>query len=399
MSYSGSYQTEVFRQGGSPFPFTVGGLEREAKSALPEKYFDYIAGGAGCENTVAANRAAFTRWGLIYRVLRDGIPADPGCELFGARLSMPVLLAPAGVGELAHREAETAAARAAAEVGVAQVLSAVASSSLEQVAQAAPHGTRWFQFAWPDDEKLARSLIARTEAAGYGAIMVMGDCYAAGWRTRELSAGFFPFDHCYGLGNYLSDPRFWELIGQPMDVQGDDIPDMSRVARSVAATAASTWNRVFAKPALTVTDIEQLRTWTRLPILVKGVCHPGEAAALIDAGVDGLVVSNHGGRQLDNCVAALDCLPGVVEAVGDRVPVLFDSGVRTGTDVLIALALGAKAVMIGRPWLYGLAIGGQAGVTHVLRCIHAELTSALTLTGHRRADTLSTDDLTRTALA
>ncbi|POM23110.1 Lactate 2-monooxygenase [Actinomadura rubteroloni] len=392
MAYTGSYQAQVFADGGSPFPFTPKGLEEAARRDLPRRYFDYIAGGAGRERTVAANEAAFGRWGMTYRVLRDGAAADASTTVLGTPMSMPVMLAPAGVAELAHPEAEVAAARAAERAGAVQVLSAVTSASLEEVARAAPQGRRWFQFAWPDDEKLARSLIERAEAAGYGALVVMGDCHVAGWRTRELSSGFFPFQHAHGLGNYISDRRFWELAGF-----GSAPEDRDRLTPEMIEAAASTWNRVFTRPALLPADVALLRSWTRLPIVVKGVCRPDEAARLCAAGVDALIVSNHGGRQLDGGVAALDCLPPVATAVAGRVPVLFDSGVRTGTDVLIALALGADAVMIGRPWLYGLAVGGQAGVEHVLRSLREEFTGALALTGHRSCASLSAADIVAVA--
>ncbi|MFE0577574.1 MULTISPECIES: alpha-hydroxy-acid oxidizing protein [unclassified Streptomyces] len=389
MPYAGGYQSQVFAAGGSPFPFTSRGLEDAARQALPRPRFDYMAGGAGQERTVAANEDAFARWGLNYRILRDGAAGDPSCTVLGTPMAVPVMLAPAGVADLAHPEAERAAARAAADTGVVQVLSSATSTPLEEVAEAAPGGRRWFQFAWPDDEKLARSLLARAEDAGYRAVVLQGDCHVAGWRTRELDSGFFPFQHGHGIGNYLSDPRFCELAGTGAPPPRGAAPD-----QAVIRAAAATWNRLYTRPAFRPADLELLRSWTDLPVVVKGVCRSDEATALTDAGVDGIIVSNHGGRQLDSGVAALDCLPGVVEAVAGRVPVLFDSGVRTGTDVLIALALGASAVLIGRPWLYGLAIGGQDGVAHVLRCLEAEFTGALTLTGHRRPGTLSPADLT-----
>ncbi|MCH0539209.1 alpha-hydroxy-acid oxidizing protein [Streptomyces sp. MUM 203J] len=392
MPYAGGYQSQVFAAGGIPFPFTVQGLEDAARAALPAPHFDYIAGGAGRERTVTANEHAFTRWGLNYRILRDGRPTVPSCTVLGTPMAMPVMLAPAGVADLAHPEAERAAARAAAATGVVQVLSSATSTSLEEVAEAAPDGRRWFQFAWPDDEKLARSLIERAENAGYAAVVLQGDCHVAGWRTRELGSGFFPFQHGHGIGNYLSDPRFRELAGA-----GDRPAHGTAAGPADVQAAAATWNRLYTRPALQPADLALLRSWTRLPVIVKGVCRPDEAALLADAGADALIVSNHGGRQLDSGVAALDCLPHVVEAVGGRVPVLFDSGIRTGTDVLIALALGASAVMIGRPWLYGLAIGGQDGVTHVLRCLEAEFTGALALTGHHSPGTLSPADLTPVA--
>ncbi len=390
MSYTGGYQSQVFADGGSPFPFTVQGLVDAARDVLPRPHFDYIAGGAGRERTVVANEDAFARWGLNYRILRDGTGCDPSCTVLGTPMSVPVMLAPAGVADLAHPGAERAAARAAADAGVVQVLSSATSTSLEEVAEAAPRGRRWFQFAWPDDEKLARSLLERAENAGYTALVLQGDCHVAGWRTRELDSGFFPFRHGHGIGNYVSDPRFRELAG----IGARPVPGGAALEPAEVPAAAATWNRLYTRPALRPGDLALLRSWTELPVVVKGVCRPDEAALLVDAGADGLVVSNHGGRQLDSGTAALDCLPGVVEAVAGRLPVLFDSGVRTGTDVLIALALGASAVMIGRPWLYGLAVGGQDGVAHVLRCLESEFTGALALTGHRGPGTLSPADLT-----
>ncbi|EDY50455.1 isopentenyl-diphosphate delta-isomerase (plasmid) [Streptomyces clavuligerus] len=391
MGYTGGYQSAVFAAGGSPFPFTVEGLVEAAREALPSRTFAYIAGGAGRERTVAANEEAFARWGLTYRILRDGRPADTSCTILDTPMSLPVMLAPAGVAELAHPEAEKAAAEAAAAVGVVQVLSSASSTPLEEVARAAPEGRRWFQFAWPDDGSLARSLLERAEKAGYTAVVLQGDCHVAGWRTRELDTGFFPFGRGHGLGNYLSDPRFRELAG----LSQEPSPEPARALGPAEVRAAAVaWNRYYTRPALAPGDLELLRSWTDLPLAVKGVCRADEAVRLRDAGADALIVSNHGGRQLDSGPAALDCLPLVAEAVGDQIPVLFDSGVRTGTDVLIALALGASAVMIGRPWLYGLATGGRAGVEHVLRCLETEFTGALTLTGHQRPDSLSPADLT-----
>ncbi|MEU8773559.1 alpha-hydroxy-acid oxidizing protein [Streptomyces sp. NPDC048606] len=386
-TYTSGYQSRVFAEGGSRFPFTAQGLAHAARDVLPRHAFDYIAGGAGRERTVAANEEAFARWSLTYRILRDGRPADPSCTVLGTPMSFPVMLAPAGVAELAHPEAEKAAARAAAEAGVVQVLSSATSTPLEEVAEAAPEGRRWFQFAWPDDERLARSLLDRARKAGYTAVVLQGDCHVAGWRTRELDSGFFPFGRGHGLGNYLSDPRFRELAGLPAAA----LP--GQLGPAAVRAAATAWNRHYTRPSLDPADLELLRSWTDLPLAVKGVCRADEAKRLRDAGADALIVSNHGGRQLDAGPAALDCLPAVAEAAAG-LPVLFDSGVRTGTDVLIALALGASAAMIGRPWLYGLAIGGQAGVEHVLRCLETEFTGALTLTGHHDPAGLSASDLT-----
>lgn len=390
MGYAGKYQAQILADGGSPFPFTMEGWEEAARSVLPSRDFDYFAGGAGRETTLVANREAFDRWGITYKVLREEGYIDPARVIVGTPMSVPIMLAPAGVAELAHPDAEKAAARAAAATGVVQVLSATTSTSLEEVAKAAPEGRRWFQFAWPDDEPLARSLVTRAERADYSALVIMGDCYVAGWRPRELAAGFSPFLAAAGLGNYLSDSRFREIAGL------DDKAHPREESSSATRAAAETWNRVFTRPSFRPRDLERLRSWTTLPIIVKGVCNPSEAVQLSDAGADALIVSNHGGRQLDNGVAALDCLSPVLTAVADRIPVLFDSGIRSGTDAFIALALGARAVLVGRAWLYALAVGGQAGVEHLLNCLKAEFTNALALTGHRHCDTLSPQDLTPT---
>jgi isopentenyl diphosphate isomerase/L-lactate dehydrogenase-like FMN-dependent dehydrogenase len=258
------------------------------------------------------------------------------------------------------------------------VLSTVSSYTLEDVA-ATGGGPKWFQLYWPRDREVAGSLVGRAKAAGYGALVVTLDTFILAWRPRDLSRGYLPFLHRLGLANYESDPAF--LAG--LEKSPDEDPTSS-VLR---------WMGMFGDPAKTWADLEWLREQWDGPLILKGVLHPDDARTAADAGVDGIIVSNHGGRQIDGEIASLDALPEVVAAVGDRVTVLLDSGVRTGSDVIKALALGAQAVLIGRPYVYGLGIAGQAGVTHVLRSLLAELDLSMALSGARSLADLSAEIL------
>ncbi|WP_414719937.1 alpha-hydroxy-acid oxidizing protein [Umezawaea sp.] len=353
--------------GGTPaLPTDLTALEERARAVLTPAAVGYVLGDAGTGETGRANRRAFTRRQLVPRMLRGAARRDLGVSLFGLRLPAPVLLAPIAAQTVVHAEGELATAGAAAEVGVPLVLSTGSSHSLEDVAAAAGAGPRWFQLYWPSDREVAASLVRRAERSGYTAIVLTVDAPTFGYRPTDLDNGHLPFLHGHGIANFTSDPAF--RAGLPADHDG--------------AAVVGHWARVFANPALDWDDLPWLRTVTSLPILLKGVLHPEDARRALDLGaVDGLVVSNHGGRQLDGTVAALDALPAVRAAVGDDVPVLVDSGVRTGSDVLKALALGADAVLYGRPYLYGLALDGQAGVAHVLRCLLADLDLALALAG------------------
>jgi lactate 2-monooxygenase len=340
-------------------------LEDAARQVLAPSAFGYVAGNAGTGTTGLANREAFDRWRLVPRVLRGVTRRDLSVSLFGQRLSAPVLLAPVAAQTVVHPEGELAAVRGAADAGLSFVLSTFASHSLEDVAAAAGAGPRWFQLYWPSDEKVATSLVRRAEASGYTALVLTVDNPAFGYRPADLDHGYLPFLHGAGLANFTSDPEF--RTGLPADAD----------TRAVVGH----WASMSANPALTWDRLSWLRELTGLPILLKGILHPQDARLAVAHGADGVIVSNHGGRQLDGTAAALDCLPAVRAAVGDGVPVLMDSGVRTGSDVVKALALGADAVLCGRPYQYGLALDGRRGVHHVLRCLLAELDLALTLSG------------------
>jgi lactate 2-monooxygenase len=350
---------------GVPVPISL--LEQKAKEILPPRAFDYVAGGAGGEETVRANREAFYRWRIVPRMLRDVARRDASIELLGARLPAPILLGPVGVQSILHSEAEIATGRAAASLGIPFVLSTAASRTIESVAEATGSAARWFQLYWGKNPELTASMLQRAERAGYTALVVTLDTFALGWRERDLQHLYLPFLHGEGIANYVSDPVFRALLPQP--------PEENPLA------AVQLWSTLFSNPALTWDDLPFLRRHTRVPILLKGILHPADAARALDAGVDGIIVSNHGGRQVDGGIAALDALPGVVREVQGRVPVLFDSGIRRGADIFKALALGARAVLIGRLFAYGLAIAGEQGVREVLQNLLADFDLTLALSG------------------
>ena len=350
-------------------PMSFPGLERAAEAAMSPQTWSYVAGGAGDEHTQDANVRAFHRYGLMPRMLAGAGERDLSVELFGQRLPSPLLLAPVGVlglcGEDGHGDLATA--RAAAAVGVPMVASTLSEDSLEDVAEALGDGTGWFQLYPPNDQELTESLVRRAEAAGYRAIVITLDTLTLGWRPRDLSIASFPQLRGLCLANYFTDPVFRSRLPVPPeeDLEG----------------ATGLWAMIFGNPRLSWDDLAWLRSLTSLPILLKGICSPDDARRAVDAGIDGIYCSNHGGRQANGGLPALDCLADVVDAAGG-VPVVFDSGVRSGADVVKALALGATAVAVGRPYAYGLAIAGQAGVEHVVRCLLAEADLTMAIDGY-----------------
>lgn len=367
------YQSEIFLlgMGGTTpeHPVSIDELE-----ALVEKRIDdprataYIFGGAGREDTMRANLAAFRRRRIVPRMLRDVAERDLSVTVLNTRMPAPLMLAPIGAQSIFNPEGELATARAAAAVGLPMILSTVASHSLEQVAAEAA-GPKWFQLYWPRSRELAASLIGRAEAAGYEAIVLTVDTFLPGWKTRDLQTAWQPFLEGIGIANYTSDPVFQAMLDKP----ADEDPQ----------AAIGQFVMQFTNPELNWDDLEFLRAETELPVLLKGILHPEDAVAAREREVDGIIVSNHGGRQIDGEVAALDALPAVADAVGDDLAVLLDSGVRSGADVVKALALGADAVLLGRPHAWGLALNGEAGALAVLRSVLAELDLTIGLSGHR----------------
>ncbi|MFC3963925.1 alpha-hydroxy-acid oxidizing protein [Nocardia jiangsuensis] len=375
MSSFVDFQNEIYLGGlgglRPDLPMTAAGLAERARRELPPEAYAYVAGSASAERTAAANEAAFDNYRILPRMLRGTTAPgarDLAVEVLGTRLAAPVLTAPVGVLELLHERGEVLVAEATKELGLGMVLSTASSSTIEEVGAAA--GDWWYQLYWPADDELARSFVTRAEAAGAKAIIVTADTPALGWRPRDLEQAHLPFLLGKGIANYLSDPLFRAKLATPPE-ESDDAMRM----------AILTWVGLFGNHALRPADLAKLREWTDLPIAVKGLLHPDDARRVVDAGADAVIVSNHGGRQVDGAIAALDALPAVVAGIGDRADVLFDSGIRTGSDALIALALGAKAVLYGRPWVYGLGLAGRDGVRHALRVLLADFDSALGLSG------------------
>jgi len=348
-------------------PVSLSLLEQKAKAALDPRAYDYLAGGAGGEDTMRANREAFYRWRIVPRMLRDVSARDLSVELLGAKLPAPVLLGPVGVQGIIHGEAEVASGRAAAELGLPFVISTVSSRPMEEVAQAMGAGPRWFQLYWSKNPELTASMLQRAERAGYTALVVTLDTSMLGWRERDLERSYLPFLSCEGLANYFTDPVFRAALKQP--------PERN------PAEAVRLWASIFTNNALAWEDLAFLREHTKLPIILKGILHRDDAARAVGCGVDGLIVSNHGGRQVDGAIAALDALPAVVRAVNGRIPVLFDSGIRRGADIMKALALGARAVLIARLYIWGLAAAGEAGVRDAVLNLLADFDLSMALSG------------------
>ncbi|MFI5074674.1 MAG: alpha-hydroxy-acid oxidizing protein [Actinomycetales bacterium] len=403
-------------------PTDPNGLERAARRAMSGDAWAYVAGGAGDGATMRANRAAFDRWALVPRMLRDVSSRDLSVSLLGMRLPAPLLVAPIGAAGLVRRGADEMVGAAATAVGLPYILSSQGSSPMEATARAMGEGTRWYQLYWSTDEALVDSFIGRAEAMGASALVVTLDTTMLGWRPQDLNRGSLPFARGIGIAQYTSDPRFRELVRErvaagaglsaprPRPTPGA-LRTLASMARELPGgfvdnvrsphtrAAVETFLAIYSKPSLSWDDLATLRSRTRLPVLLKGILHPDDALRAVELGVAGLLVSNHGGRQVDGAIGALDALVDVVAALGGAgstsVPVILDSGVRSGVDIVKALALGAVAVTVGRPHVYGLALDGSAGVQAVLDNLVAELDLTLGLIGMRSIAELSPAALRR----
>jgi lactate 2-monooxygenase len=376
MADPADYYREIYARGlggeTPAVPVSVAELEERGMAAMEPRIADYVAAGAGSEETIRANREAFRRRTIVPRMLRDVSARDLSTTVLGTSMPAPLLLAPIGVQQGVHPDGELATARAAAAVGVPMIASTASHFPLEEIAAAGGEAPRWFQLYWPNDPELARSFVERAERAGYEAIVLTVDTFIPGWKPRDLQQAWLPFLEGRGVGNYFQDPVFRARL--------EETPEED------PGLATGQFLAVQANPALSWDDLAGLREMTSLPIVVKGIQHADDAREAATRGVDGVVVSNHGGRQVDGALASLDALAPIAAAVGDELAVLFDSGVRSGADVLKALALGADAVCLGRPYLWGLALDGQAGVETVLKMVLAELDLTMALCGLTRPE-------------
>ncbi|WP_182346426.1 alpha-hydroxy-acid oxidizing protein [Tomitella gaofuii] len=418
-------QNRIYRDGvlgrRPAIPTDFAALEKAARRRMSRRAWAYVAGGAGAGTTMDANRAAFDRHRIVPRMLRDVSRRDLSVELFGRRIPAPVLFAPVGAAELVHPEADVAIAEAAAELGVPYIFSNQGCAPMEEAAAAmdraagpggAPH---WFQLYWSTDEQLVDSLIGRAERSGADALVVTLDTTMLGWRPQDLNIGSLPFARGEGIAQYTSDPRFVRIVKDRVRAAAGNKPDVEvtwgavrsliamsrRYPGALAANlrspepraAVETFLDIYSRPSLSWEDIATLRGRTRLPVLLKGVLHPDDARRAVDEGLDGIIVSNHGGSQVDGAIGSLDALEAIAPVVDGRATVLLDSGVRGGADVFKALALGADAVTVGRPHLYGLALGGRDGARDAVANIIAEFDLTLGLAGLTSVGEIARDSL------
>ncbi len=387
----------------SQIPIDWNKLEAKAQTMMSNEAFAYIAGGAGLESTVNSNRSAFEKYRIVPRMLKNVSERDASIELFGRKFSSPLLLSPVGVLEMVHSEADVAVGKAAAGENIPYILSNQASKPMEEVAAAMGNGTRWFQLYWSKSNDLVASLIERSEKCGCSAIVVTLDTTLLGWRTRDLDIAYLPFLEGKGIAQYTSDPVFQRLMDEPDDqppverkISIDSLSGLVKMVRAYPGNgflnklksgrpmrAVQKFTRIYSNPALTWNDLSFLRKRTKLPILLKGILHPDDAKLAMEYGLDGIIVSNHGGRQVDGSISTLEALPAIVNSVNQRIPVLLDSGIRGGADIFKALALGATAVCIGRPYVYGLTIDGANGVSEVIQNLLTDFDLTMGLAGCR----------------
>lgn len=404
-------QDTVYRSGVAGIrptvPTDAAALERAARRRMSRKAWAYIAGGAGEGRTMDANREAFDRYRVIPRTAHGVTDRDLTVTLFGQDLPSPLLLAPVGAAQLVTPDADLSTARAAAATGVPVVVSNQACSPLEDVARITrPSAGHWFQLYWSTDESLVDSLIARAEASGAGALVVTLDTTVLGWRPQDLTLGSLPFSRGQGIAQYTSDPRFRQIVRDRVragtsggtggvKVTPAAVASLLSIVRNHPGsalrnllsreprTAVETFLDIYSNPGLDWDMLATLKDRTSLPVVFKGILHPDDAERAFEVGADAVVVSNHGGRQVDGSVASLDALVEIRDRLGPEPTLLLDSGVRTGRDVALALTLGADAVLLGRPWLHGLAVGGERGVAEVLANVLAELDLTMGLCGAR----------------
>ena len=386
-------------------------LEEQAARKMSAQAKGYIIGGAGIESTIRNNRSAFDQYKIVPRMLRNVSERDTSIELFGQKLASPFLLAPIGVLEMVHAEVDVAVGRAAASLNIPYIFSNQSSKPMEEVAKAMGNSPRWFQLYWSKSRELVASFVQRAEKCGCSAIAVTLDTTMLGWRTRDLDLAYLPFMEGKGIAQYTSDPVFQKLMDEPVPAENrtvtwqslaglitlvNNYPGsgfFSKLRSGRPIKAVQKFVSIYSNPALTWDDLKFLREHTKLPILLKGILHPDDARKAVDYGMDGMIISNHGGRQVDGSISTFEALPKIAEAINKRIPILLDSGVRGGADVFKALALGASAVCIGRPYVYGLTLAGEDGVKQVLRNFLADFELTMGLAGCKNSSEISREAL------
>lgn len=395
-----------------PIDFAL--LEEAAKNKISAEAFAYIAGGAGQELTMHRNREAFNDWRIVPRMLRDVGERDTSINLFGKQLASPFLLSPIGVLEMAHAQADIAVAKAASSLAVPYIFSNQASVAMEKTAAAMGNTPFWMQLYWSKSDDLVKSFAQRAERCGASAIVVTLDTTLLGWRTRDLDLAYLPFLRGKGIAQYTSDPVFQRLMDEPdttpapkrklsmsslktlMDMT-QNYPEgggfLSKLSSGRPLKAVRKFVEIYSRPTLTWDNLAFLREQTKLSILLKGILHPDDARKALDYGMDGIVISNHGGRQVDGSVSTIEMLPLITEVIQGKIPVLIDSGIRTGADAFKCLALGANAVCIGRPYVYGLAAAGELGVREVLLNFMADFELTMGLAGCKNIAEIKRDCL------
>lgn len=393
-------------------PIDFDSLERRAQQMMSPEAFAYIAGGAGREITMRNNVQAFDAHDIVPQMLHNVSICDTTLELFGKKIPSPILVAPIGVLEMISEEADRAVARAAARVGTPYIFSNQASIPMEVCAAEMGDTSRWFQLYWSKSSELVQSFIQRAENCGCNALVVTLDTTMLGWRSRDLNCAYLPFLYGKGIAQYTSDPVFLSMLesNQTATIKQDitvhtlmgliemvkNFPGngfITKLKSRKPIQAIQQFIATYSNARTTWEDLKWLRNQTKLPIVLKGILHPDDARKVMDYGMDGIIVSNHGGRQVDGAIASLNALPEIARIIQNRLPVLLDSGVRSGADVFKALALGAQAVCVGRPYVYGLAIAGESGVTEVLRNLMSEFELTMALAGCKNCGEINRNNL------
>ncbi len=394
-------------------PVDMDKLAQKAAESISKEAYAYIATGASRELTVASNRNAFQRWEIIPRMLKNVSNRDTSTEIFSTKIQSPIVLSPVGVLEMAHKEADTAVGKAAASLGIPFIFSNQASIPMESVAKTMGDAPKCFQLYWSKSNELVASLVKRAESCGCRAIVVTLDTFLLGWRTRDLDLAFLPFMEGMGIANYTSDPVFNRLLDEPKEqalavkpkVTLTTIEKILKLNRRYpggffknirsgrALAGVKQFVNIYSRDTLTWKDLSFLRKQTKLPIYLKGILHPNDAKMALEEGIDGLIVSNHGGRQVDGSISTLAALPKIAEVIQKQIPIIMDSGIRSGADIFKAIALGADAVGIGRPYVYGLAIAGEAGVREVLINLMADFELNMALAGCTSLEDITKDCL------